>query len=40
MPPGGIKLRLQVTYQISIGERTGSCSASKSYTALVINAII
>ncbi len=40
MPPGGIKLLLQVTHQVRIGERTGSCRTTKSYAALIIYAII
>lgn len=33
-------LLLRVTYLVMIGERTGSCGAAKSYTALVVNPII
>lgn len=40
MLPGGMKLLQQVTYQVRIGKRTGSCHATESYTTLVINAII
>lgn len=40
VPPGGIKLLLQVTHQVRAGERARSCRAAESYTALVINAII
>lgn len=40
MPPSGVFSPLQVTNQVSVGKRTGSSGASKSYTTLVIDTVI
>lgn len=40
VPPSGIKAVVRVTDQVRVGERAGSRSATKSYTALVIDSVV